>query len=81
MRSCTALPLPYQAEEEPDEAAKYYQQLVQGYPDSEYQDKAREQLGIIGAPVPRKELQTRVQSASSRVLSATSCNRFREELM
>jgi outer membrane protein assembly factor BamD len=44
----------YQAEEEPDEAAKYYQQLVQGYPDSEYQDKAREQLGIIGAPVPEK---------------------------
>jgi len=44
----------YQAEEEPDEAAKYYQQLVQGYPDSEYQDKAREQLNIIGAPIPEK---------------------------
>jgi outer membrane protein assembly factor BamD len=44
----------YQAEEEPDEAAKYYQQLIQGYPDSEYNDKAREQLNIIGAPVPEK---------------------------
>ena len=44
----------YQTEEEPDEAAKYYQQLVQGYPESEYQDKAREQLNIIGAPIPEK---------------------------
>jgi len=44
----------YQLEEEPDEAARYYQQLVQGYPDSEYNQKAREQLNIIGAPVPEK---------------------------
>jgi outer membrane protein assembly factor BamD len=44
----------YQAEEEPDEAAKYYQQLIQGYPDSEYNEKAREQLNIIGAPIPEK---------------------------
>ena len=44
----------YQAEEEPDEAAKYYQQLVQGYPDSEFNEKAREQLNIIGAPIPEK---------------------------
>jgi len=44
----------YQLEEEPDEAAKYYQKLIQGYPDSEFNEKAREQLGIIGAPVPEK---------------------------
>ncbi len=44
----------YQAEEEPDEAAKYYQKLVQEFPDSEYNEKAREQLGIIGAPIPEK---------------------------
>lgn len=44
----------YQAEEEPDEAAKYYQQLVAGYPESEFNEKAREQLNIIGAPVPEK---------------------------
>jgi len=44
----------YQAEEEPDEAAKYYQQLIQGYPDSEFNEKARDQLNIIGAPVPEK---------------------------
>jgi outer membrane protein assembly factor BamD len=44
----------YQAEEEPDEAAKYYQKLVQEYPESEFTEKAREQLNIIGAPIPEK---------------------------
>ncbi|HJP91311.1 MAG TPA: outer membrane protein assembly factor BamD [Pyrinomonadaceae bacterium] len=44
----------YQAEEEPDEAAKYYQKLVQEFPDSEYIEKARDQLNIIGAPIPEK---------------------------
>src|SRR5919205_495666 len=46
----------YQAEEEPDEAAKYYQKLVQEYPESEFNDKAREQLNIIGAPIPDKSM-------------------------
>lgn len=44
----------YQAEEEPDEAARYYQKLVQEFPESEYNEKAKEQLNIIGAPVPDK---------------------------
>jgi len=44
----------YQAEEEPDEAARYYQKLVQEFPESEFNEKAREQLNIIGAPVPEK---------------------------
>jgi outer membrane protein assembly factor BamD len=44
----------YQAEEEPDEAARYYQKLVQEFPESEYTEKAREQLNIIGAPIPEK---------------------------
>ncbi|HXS00307.1 MAG TPA: outer membrane protein assembly factor BamD [Pyrinomonadaceae bacterium] len=44
----------YQQEEEPDEAAKYYQKLVQEYPESEFNEKAREQLNIIGAPIPEK---------------------------
>jgi len=44
----------YQAEEEPDEAARYYQKLVQEFPDSEFTQKAREQLNIIGAPIPEK---------------------------
>ncbi len=42
----------YQLEEEPDEAAKYYQDILKNYPNSEFADKAREQLAIIGAPVP-----------------------------
>jgi outer membrane protein assembly factor BamD len=44
----------YQQEEEPDEAARYYQKVVQEFPDSEYTDKAKEQLNIIGAPIPDK---------------------------
>lgn len=44
----------YQAEEEPDEAARYYQKLVQEFPESEYIEKARQQLNIIGAPIPEK---------------------------
>ena len=44
----------YQQEEEPDEAAKYYGQLLRSTPDSEYAEKAKEQLSIIGAPIPEK---------------------------
>ena len=42
----------FQEEEEPDEAAKLYQQLVRDYPNSEYVEKAKDQLNIIGAPIP-----------------------------
>jgi outer membrane protein assembly factor BamD len=45
----------YQQEEEPDEAAKYYQQILRNHPNSEYAEKAREQLGIIGAPIPEPD--------------------------
>ena len=47
----------YQAEEEPDEAARYYQKLVEEYPESEFLEKAKEQLNIIGAPIPEKSVQ------------------------
>ena len=47
----------YQQEEEPDEAARYYQKLVQEYPESEYLEKAKEQLNIIGASIPDKSAQ------------------------
>lgn len=46
----------YQAEEEPDEAARYYQKLVQEFPESEYNEKAKDQLKIIGAPIPDKSM-------------------------
>lgn len=45
----------FQEEEEPDEAAKLYQQLVRDYPNSEYVEKAKEQLNIIGAPIPNPD--------------------------
>jgi outer membrane protein assembly factor BamD len=42
----------YQQEEEPDEAAKYYQQILRNHPNSDFAERARDQLSIIGAPVP-----------------------------
>ncbi|PYS42846.1 MAG: hypothetical protein DMF71_08435 [Acidobacteria bacterium] len=42
----------YQESEEPDEAAKLYQQLVRDYPNSDYVEKAKDQLNIIGAAIP-----------------------------
>jgi outer membrane protein assembly factor BamD len=42
----------YMEEEEPDEAAKYFQQIARDYPNSDYAEKAREQLKVIGAPIP-----------------------------
>jgi len=45
----------YQQEEEPDEAAKYYQDLLRNFPNSDYSDKAKEQLAIIGVPIPEPD--------------------------
>jgi outer membrane protein assembly factor BamD len=42
----------YQEEEEPDEAAKYFQRVVRDYPNSEFAEKAKEQLNVIGAEIP-----------------------------
>jgi outer membrane protein assembly factor BamD len=42
----------YLEEEEPDEAAKYFQRIVRDYPNSQYAQKSREQLEVIGAEVP-----------------------------
>ena len=46
----------YQEAEEPDEAAKFYQQLVRDYPNSDFVEKAKEQLNIIGAAIPEPDL-------------------------
>jgi len=45
----------YKEEEEPDEAAKLYQRLVRDFPNSEYVEKAKEQLNIIGAAIPEPD--------------------------
>lgn len=42
----------YQQEEETDEAAKYYQRIVRDFPNSEYVEKSKEQLEVIGAAIP-----------------------------
>ncbi len=42
----------YQQEEEPDEAARYYQELLRNFPNSDYAEKAKEQLSIIGVEIP-----------------------------
>jgi len=42
----------YLLEEETDQAAKYFQKIVSDYPNSEYVDKAKEQLTLIGATIP-----------------------------
>ena len=45
----------YQQEEEPDEAAKYYQDMLRNFPNSAYAEKAKEQLSIIGVPIPEPD--------------------------
>jgi outer membrane protein assembly factor BamD len=45
----------FQLEEEPDEAAKYFQEILRDHPNSDYAEKAREQLEIIGVPIPEAD--------------------------
>lgn len=42
----------YIIEEETDQAARYFQQIISDYPNSEYVEKAKEQLNLIGAKIP-----------------------------
>jgi outer membrane assembly lipoprotein YfiO len=46
------LAVTYLIEEETDQAARYFQQIVRDYPNSDYVAKAKEQLGLIGATIP-----------------------------
>lgn len=45
----------FQQEEEPDEAAKYYQDMLRNFPNSPYAEQAKEQLNIIGVPIPEPD--------------------------
>ena len=47
------LAVTYLLEEETDQAAKYFQRIVSDYPNSDYVDKAKEQLTLIGATIPQ----------------------------
>lgn len=42
----------YLVEEETDEAAKYFQRIVRDYPNSDYAERAKEQLALLGASIP-----------------------------
>ena len=42
----------YQVEEETDQAARYFQKIISQYPNSEYVEKSKEQLQLIGSTVP-----------------------------
>jgi len=47
------LAVTYLLEEETDQAARYFQQIVADYPNSDYVEKSKEQLNIIGAKIPQ----------------------------
>ena len=47
------LAVTYLVEEETDQAARYFQRIVSDFPNSEWVEKSKEQLGIIGATVPQ----------------------------
>lgn len=42
----------YLVEEETDQAARYFQKIVSDYPNSDYVNKSKEQLELMGASVP-----------------------------
>lgn len=46
------LAVTYQIEEETDEAAKYFKRLISDYPYSEYLERAKEQLQLMGESIP-----------------------------
>ena len=47
------LAVTYLVEEETDQAARYFQRIVRDFPNSEWVEKSKEQLGIIGATIPQ----------------------------
>jgi outer membrane assembly lipoprotein YfiO len=47
------LAVTYLVEEETDEAARYFQRIVSDYPNSDYVEKSKEQLQLIGASIPQ----------------------------
>jgi len=49
------LAVTYLVEEETDQAAVYFQRIVRDYPNSEYVEKSKEQLQIIGAAIPEPD--------------------------
>ena len=46
------LAVTYMTEEETDQAARYFQKIISDYPNSEYVEKSKEQLNLMGASIP-----------------------------
>jgi len=71
------LAVTYQLEEETDQAARYYQQIVRDYPNSDYVEKSKEQLQLIGASVPQPNPErTKVLAPEKKSFLASFKNEF-----
>ncbi len=71
------LAVTYQIEEETDQAARYFQQLIRDYPNSDYVEKSKEQLNLIGAAIPESNPErTKVLAPEKKSFIAN----FRDEL-
>jgi outer membrane assembly lipoprotein YfiO len=71
------LAVTYQLEEESDQAARYYQQIAQDYPNSEYFEKAKEQLALMGAEIPEpKEDRMKVLPPAKQTFFTNFKNQF-----
>lgn len=46
------LAVTYMLEEETDQAARYFQRIIRDFPNSDYVEKSKEQLNLIGATIP-----------------------------
>lgn len=74
------LAVTYQVEEETDQAARYFQRIVRDYPNSEYAEKAKEQLNLLGATIPeasKEGLERQPPAAANKSFWAN----FTEELL
>ncbi len=47
------LAVTYTIEEETDQAIRYFQEIVRNYPNSDYVEKSKEQLELMGATIPQ----------------------------
>ena len=74
------LAVTYLIEEETDQAARYFQKIVSDYPNSEYVDKAREQLGLIGATIPQQDPAVHVPDDNGVRRKIEQCSLFGEDV-
>jgi len=71
------LAVTYLLEEETDQAARYFQNIVRDYPNSQWVEKSKEQLEIIGAKIPDPNPDARAVLPPEKV---SFFNNFRNQL-